>query len=589
MAKDWQIAPDWPGRGALARSLRVSPIVAQLLHHRNLDDPEAARRFLQPSLSDLIEPSTLPGATAAADRICRAVRDHEKIVIYGDYDVDGLTATAILWHCLKLAGAEADFYVPHRLEEGYGLNTQAITKLIEQGAKLIITVDCGISAVEPAKVAAAAGVDLIVTDHHLIDSDLPDCHCIVHPSLPGSSYPYRELSGAGVAFKLAWLLAQRFTVADGSSPNTSPANGSGIRVSDSFREFLVSATALVGLGTVADVVPLTGENRVLAAFGLKGLANSSQPGLQALLESAGLASAKLDAYDIGFKLAPRLNAAGRMGHAQLALELLTRASPDRAARIAKYLEQQNEQRRNVEKNIFGEATDQIAQRGLDKPDARAIVLASQGWHAGVIGIVASRIVDKYHRPTVMIAIEDGTGQGSARSIPGFNICNGFHACAKWLDRFGGHAMAAGLGISADNIEPFTQAFSEYAQQQLTPDMLTPKLQIDAAASLEMLTEELLLDLNKLAPFGQGNPRPMFATEGCTVLDEPRCVGKTSQTLQFAVARDGTTRKCVAFRKASLLKKLAACKTVSLAYRPILNNFNGRCTVDLQIEDMQFSC
>ena len=587
-SKSWQIAPDWPDRDALAQRLRVSPIVAQLLHQRNLDDLDSARKFLQPSLGDLADPATLPGAAEAADRICRAVRDHEKIVIYGDYDVDGITATAILWHCLKLAGAEADFYVPHRLEEGYGLNTQALTSLIEQGAKLIITVDCGISAVEPAKIAAAAGVDLIVTDHHLIDSDLPDCHSIVHPSLPGSSYPCRHLSGAGVAFKLAWLLAQRFTVADGSALNTSTANGSGIRVSDTFREFLISATAMVGLGTVADVVPLTGENRVLAAFGLKGLANSSQPGLRALLESAGLTSATLESYDIGFKLAPRLNAAGRMGHAQLALELLTRASPARAATIAKYLEQQNQQRRKVEKNILSQAIEQVTTRGLDKPDTRAIVLSSKGWHAGVIGIVASRIVDRYHRPTVMIAIEDGSGQASARSIPGFNICDGFHAAAKWLDRFGGHAMAAGMGISTDNIESFTQVFTQYAQEQITPDLLEQKLRIDAAASLDMISEELLLDLNKLAPFGQGNPRPMFATDGCTVLGEPRCVGKTRQTLQFTIARDGTTRKCVAFRKASLLKKLTACKTVSLAYRPILNDFNGRRTVDLQVEDMQFS-
>ena len=588
MIKNWQVAPDWPGREALARRLRVSPIVAQLLHQRNLDDPETARKFLQPSLNDLVDPAGVPGAMAAVERISQAVSNHERIVIYGDYDVDGLTGTAILWHCLRLAGAEVDFYVPHRLEEGYGLNSQAIDSLVKEGAKLIITVDCGISAVEPAKVAAAAGVDLIITDHHRIDSDLPACNSIVHPALPGSRYPCQDLSGAGVAFKLAWLLAQRFTPATASQSKAPSTNGPGIRVSDSFREFLVSATALVGLGTVADVVPLTGENRILAAYGLKGLANSSHPGLQALLESAGLTSAKLDAYDIGFKLAPRLNAAGRMGHARLALELLTRASPARAAKIAAYLEQQNRLRRKVEKDIVDQAVQQVAERGLDKPDTMAIVLAKEGWHAGVIGIVASRIVDKYHRPTVVIAIEDGTGQGSARSIPGFNIFEAFHACGSWLDTYGGHAMAAGLRISADNIEPFTQAFSEYAHKQLKPADLQRPLHIDAAASLDMITEELLLDLNRLAPFGQGNPRPILATEGCTVVDEPRCVGKTGQTLQFVVARDGTTRKCVAFRQANLFKKLSTCKTVSLAYRIILNDFNGYRTAELQIEDMRFN-
>jgi len=229
MIKKWQIEPDWPGRGELARRLRVSPIVAQLLHQRNVDDPEAAGKFLQPSLNDLADPASMPGATAAAERIARGVRDHERIVIYGDYDVDGLTGAAILWHCLQLAGAQVDFYVPHRLEEGYGLNSQAISNLIEEGAKLIISVDCGISAVEPAKVAAAAGVDLIITDHHRIDSDLPACHSIVHPALPGSCYPYQELSGAGVAFKLAWLLAQRFTAANGSPSKAAVTNGPVIR------------------------------------------------------------------------------------------------------------------------------------------------------------------------------------------------------------------------------------------------------------------------------------------------------------------------------------------------------------------------
>lgn len=586
MTKKWQIEPDWPGRDKLARRLGVSPIVAQLLHKRNLDDAEAAGKFLQPSLNDLIDPANMPGANEAADRIGRAVHDGEKIVIYGDYDVDGLTGTAILWHCLQLARAEVDFYVPHRLEEGYGLNGQAISSLIEEGAKLIITVDCGISAVEPAKVAAEAGVDLIITDHHRIDSVLPECEAIVHPALPGSCYPYKELSGAGVAFKLAWLLAQRFTTNDSPSKRTS-SNEPGVKVSESFREFLVSATALVGLGTVADVVPLTGENRILAAYGLRGLANTSQAGLQALLESAGLNSTKLDAYDIGFKLAPRLNAAGRMGHARLALEMLTRASPARAGEIAKYLEQQNQQRRKVEKEIVSEAIEQVAELGLDKPEARAIVLAKKGWHAGVIGIVASRIVDKYHRPTVMIAIEDECGQGSARSINGFNIFEALGGCERWLDTFGGHAMAAGLRIAADNIEPFRQALSEYADKQLKASDLERVLRIDAAASLDMISEELLVDLNRLAPFGQGNPRPMLATQGCTVVDEPRCVGKTGQTLQFTVARDGTTRKCVAFRQANVLKKLSRCKTVSLAYRPILNEFNGYRTAELQIEDMKF--
>ena len=586
MAKQWQICPDWPGRDDLARKLRISPILAQLLHQRNVDEPEAARKFLDPALKDLEDPALLPGVLAAADRICEAAVRHEKIFIYGDYDVDGLTGSAILWHCLKLVDADVHCYVPHRIEEGYGLNCQAITELAQQGAKLIISVDCGISAFEPAQHAAQLGVDLIITDHHRIDSELPSCCAIVHPALPDTNYPCRDLSGAGVAFKLAWFLAQRFSKP--GAAHSTLANGSAIRVSESFREFLISATGLAALGTVADVVPLTGENRILAAFGLKGLASSSYPGIQALIESAGLTGSTLQSYDIGFKLAPRINAAGRMGHARLALDLLTGASEARAAKIAVYLEQQNKQRRKVEKNITDQAVRLVTDQKLDGPETRALVLAQEDWHAGVIGIVASRLVDRYYRPTVVIALENGQGQGSARSIRGFNIFGAFHACREHLEGFGGHAMAAGLRISAQNIGPFTKAFVQYAGDHLSPADLQPILRIDAAVSLEMITEELLIDINRLAPFGQANPRPLLVTEACTVIGEPRAVGKTKKTLQFTVARDGTTRKCVAFSQARLFKKLAACETVSLAYRPILNDFNGHRSAELQVEDMKFS-
>ncbi len=586
MAKQWQICPDWPGRDDLARKLRISPILAQLLHQRNIDDPDAARIFLEPTLKNLEDPASLPGVLAAAQRICRAVQSCEKIFIYGDYDVDGLTGSAILWHCLKLADADVHCYVPHRIEEGYGLNCQAITDLADQGAKLIISVDCGISAFEPAKHATKLGLDLIITDHHRIDSELPSCCAVVHPALPDSDYPCKCLSGAGVAFKLAWFLAQRFSK-PAEAHSTMP-NGTAVRVNESFREFLISATGLAALGTIADVVPLTGENRILAAFGLKGLASSSYPGIQALIESAGLTGSTLKSYDIGFKLAPRINAAGRMGHARLALDLLTGASKARSAKIAEYLEQQNKLRRKVEKKITDQAVRLVTEQKLDSPETRALVLAQEDWHAGVIGIVASRLVDRYYRPSVVIALENGQGQGSARSIPGFNIFEAFHACREHLEGFGGHAMAAGLRISAENIKPFTQAFTQYAADHLSSVDLQSVLRIDAAASLEMITEELLIDINRLAPFGQANPRPLLVTEACTLVGEPRAVGKTKKTLQFTVARDGTTRKCVAFNQARLLKKLTACETVSLAYRPILNEFNGRRSAELQVEDMQFN-
>jgi single-stranded-DNA-specific exonuclease len=581
MPKDWVIPPPWPGRDRLAAALRISPIVAQVLHNRGVGDVEAARQFLNPELSGIHPPEDLPGATEAAERIHSAIRHGEKIVIFGDYDVDGITGVAILWHCLRLAGSEPDFYIPHRLEEGYGISTEAIETLADEGARLIITVDCGVTAREPAARGKQLGVDLIITDHHNPHADedgtiqLPEA-LLVHPRIapPGTApYPNPDLSGAGVAFKLAWAVAQRVSNAT--------------KVKPEFRDMLVDATALAALGTVADVVPLTGENRIIAHHGLRGLPQSRLCGLQALIQSAGLSGKKLGGYDIGFRLAPRLNAIGRMGHARVAVEMLTRSSPAEATRIAGNLEQQNQARQILERRIAEEARGMVVQQGQDSDTVRAIVLASKDWHAGVIGIVASRITEEFGRPTVLIALDGELGQGSGRSIRNFPLHEVLAQCREHLITYGGHAMAAGLKIAVDRIDAFREAFQARAGQMLTPADLTPKLRLDDVAALARLDEQLVADLARLEPFGAGNPSPGLSTDWLEVIGEPRAVGSAGTHLQVTLAEGRTQCKGIAFGLARLLPELLDHRRCQVAFRPIVNEWRGRRTVEMQILDFRF--
>ncbi|MBN2211137.1 MAG: single-stranded-DNA-specific exonuclease RecJ, partial [Sedimentisphaerales bacterium] len=490
--KSWRVAAVWEGREELAKQLHVPRLVAQLLYNRGIRTAEEGRRFLQPSLSDLIEPDRMGGMAAAVKRIHQALQNNEKIVLYGDYDVDGITGVAILWRCLKLMGREVDFYVPHRLEEGYGLNDDAMRQLAADGAGLIITVDCGISAVETAALARRLGVDLIITDHHKMEGAPPEACAVVHPNLPGETYPNPYLCGAGVAFKLAWALSQHFTGAK--------------KVSTEFREFLLAATSLAALGTIADVVELVGENRVIASWGLQGLAAADDPAIKALIQACGLTGAALQATDIGFRLAPRLNAAGRMGHARLAMELFTRAGEDRAREIARYLESQNAQRQKVEKQITEEALTQIKTLGMDGEDWRGIVAAGEKWHGGVVGIVANRIVDRYHRPAVVIAAGDEPAMGSCRSVAGVDMCAALEMCREHLLSFGGHTMAAGLKLSRENIDAFRAAFNEaVGKLAVDEETLTPTLDIEAEVTIRELDVPTVAAIDRLGPFGQGNP------------------------------------------------------------------------------------
>ncbi len=571
MTKDW-VLQALPNGQPIPGRWNLPPVVVQLLQNRGISTPEAARAFIDPQLRDLHPPDLLPGAREAATLIATAVRRRQKIVLYGDYDVDGITGVAVLWHVLRAAGVPPSFYVPHRLEEGYGLNSAAVRNIAADGAALLVTVDCGIGSVDEARVAAECGLPLIITDHHTTTGVLPEAAAIAHPTVNGA-YPNPALCGAGVAFKVAWALGQELSGSD--------------RVAPAYRQMLMDLLPLVALGTVADVVPLVGENRILARHGLAMLKSTNNPGLAALLESAGLAGANVSGYDAGFKLAPRLNAAGRMGHARLAVEMLTRADAGRAKEIALYLEEHNRARQSKERSIFRAACEMIEERRLNSDAGRGIVLASDKWHAGVIGIVASRIVERYCRPTVLIAIENEVGQGSARSIPPFHMHDALAACGEHLLQFGGHAMAAGLRIDAQHLDAFTTAFTKVANTRLTGADIRPKLRLDAEVSLEQLDLTTVQAMLNLGPFGPGNPTPRLSTGWVELAGEPRCVGKGGEHLS-ATFREGSVRlRSIGFGKASLEQPLKESRRCRLAFEPTINDFNNHRTVEMQVLDMQF--
>jgi single-stranded-DNA-specific exonuclease len=568
--REWVIAAPHVDRQRLAEQAGVAPLLAQLLLNRGVRSAADVHPFLWPDFKALLPPESLPGAVVAARHLAAAARAGKRIVIYGDYDVDGVSGTAILWHALKLAGAAVSFYIPSRLEEGYGLNTEAIEKIAADGAHLLVTVDCGITAVEEARRARELGLELIVTDHHQPRAQLPQTAVTVHPSACGPSLN-PDLSGAGVALKVAWSLAQEVC----GSP----------RVSDAFREYLLDATALAALGLIADVVPLTGENRIIASYGLRHLGHSRNPGLRALLEVSNLAGKRsYDDYDVGFMLAPRLNALGRMGHARLAVELFTRAQAEQARQIATTLDAANRQRQEIERQIAEQAMAMVVENRFNRESCRGIVLASPDWHPGVIGIVASRLVDRFHRPTILIALESGYGQGSGRSVRHFPLHEVLEACSQHLLSYGGHAMAAGVRLRANQVKAFTAAFQAQAAGRLTAADLRPKLHLDDQVALGELTSQVVDTIQQLAPFGPGNPRPRLATAEVELADRPRAVGRDAAHLQFAVRQEGSFRKAIAFGRGRQADELAEHRRVRLAFEPIINEWNGQRKVELKVID-----
>jgi len=569
----WNIPPLYDGAEKLAAELGTTSLVAQVLYNRGISDASGADAFLKPSLSrDLIDPLELDGCDRAAERIAAAVRKGERIVIYGDYDVDGMTASAILISCIRLCEGDVGFYVPHRLDEGYGLNREALEEITTGGADLIVTVDCGISAGDLVE-EFSDRVDIIITDHHVLPDHLPDACAIVHPHV-GKSYANANLCGAGVAFKLAWQVARKIC---GDN-----------RVNDRMKQFLLEATTLAGLGTIADYVPLTGENHVIAMFGLRGIPAVENVGLKALLASAKLADARtIDAYQVGYVLAPRLNAAGRMGHASEAVELLTTDDPARAKEIAEYLGAENDRRRRIEQEITAQAVEMVNHQGLDAPSDRAIVLASDQWHGGVIGIVASRLVDRFRRPAVVMDIgEDGVTQGSARSIQGFHMAEALAACENHLISHGGHAMAGGMRIDAAEIEKFTAQFVDYANKRISDEQMLPCIEVEAETKIDALGFPVVQILESMAPFGPQNPRPLVVLRNCRLVGVPRRMGQRGETISIMLEQGTGAIRCVGFRMGTLPDYLLGAGTVDVVGRPNINEFQGRRTIELELKDVR---
>jgi single-stranded-DNA-specific exonuclease len=574
MHRIWQVAAhDESVVRDLSMRLRIAPLLAQVIIARGCATPESAAAYLAKKLVDLHDPELLPGVSTAADRIVAAVQAGRRITVYGDYDVDGVTATSLLWHCLQLTGATVDYYIPSRLEEGYGLNCEALRQLhAEDPTRLVVTVDCGITSVAEAALARELGLELIITDHHQFAESLPEETVLVHPRLPGN-YPFGELCGVGVAFKLAWAICARL--------------GDGKKASPKMREFLLGAIGLTAIGTIADVVPLVDENRILVHFGLASLVERANPGLKALLKVCGLSDrGALQSEDVGFGIAPRINAAGRLGQARLAVELLTTSDPERAAALASYLDELNKNRQTVERKMLKQAKELVAERP-EWQDQRALVLAHEEWHPGVIGIVASRVAEHFQRPTIMISIHgvNGLAQGSGRSFAGFNLHEGLTACRHLLVGFGGHHAAAGLKIEPAGIDNFRTAFSTFVAEHHLVRPGESQLNIDAEIRLADLTIRSITDLELLGPFGAHNPRPVFVASNVQLANPPKKMGEGERHLSIQVRQYGKTMRGVAFGKGDWADEMnQAAGPISICFQPTINRFQGRESVEFQLLD-----
>ena len=500
----------------------------------------------------------------------------EKIWVYGDYDADGMTSTAILFRCLKKLGADVSYFVPNRLDDGYGVSIENLTRLKERGAKLVVTVDCGITSLKEVDFANANGMKMVITDHHHVGSELPKAAAIVHPGLPQNPYPFPGLCGAGVAFKLAWAMCQRRAGSE--------------KLPEAMRKFLFSAVALAAIGTICDVVPLLDENRIIVHHGLNCMPQYANQGLRALIQIAECdKKPKLEAEDVGFRIGPRLNASGRLGQAQLGVELLTCDSPERALQLATYINELNKNRDSLDRRILKSANE-VIKKHHDPENEPAIVLAQPDWHLGVIGIAAGRIAEQYHRPTVLVSLDPMSGRpgvGSCRSSCGVNLYDALKGCSDHLIKFGGHAAAAGLSIEPDKVDAFREDFCEQVIDQVSVDELIPDLDIDAEALIGQLTFSMMNDLEKLAPFGQQNPRPLMCATEVRLAEPPRTMGADGRHLSVRLQQHGSSIRAVAFGKADWAKELEkpdAC--FDFAFRPQINEFRGHRSVQLHLVDFK---
>ncbi len=536
---------------------------ASVLVARGLDKVDVLRRFITPKLSSLSDPFLIPDMEKAVQRIAKALNNKEKIGIFGDFDVDGVSSTALLYYVLSELGADVEWYIPSRLQDGYGLSRYGIDKLRQKGVNLIVTVDCGVSDIDQIDYATSIGLDCIITDHHELPPKLPSAYALVNSKTEGSPEGTGQLAGVGMAFKLAQSLYLHL----------------GMDAKEVYKHL-----DLVALGTAADIVPLTGENRILMKHGLKQLAKSRKAGLRLLLDSCGLSGSELTTSDIVFKLAPRLNSPGRVGSAFASCKLLTTYNYSLASKLVKYLERENKRRRKMDEQVLLMAEEKLAKLPSDKW-RKVIVLDDPGWHIGIIGIVAARLVDKYYKPTILINSEGNVCKGSARSVPGFHILDAIRNCRDSLIGYGGHKHAAGLTIKKAEIERFRKLFAEYAEKYLPEKLLMPTLYIDGYLDSKELSIKLLKWIKHLAPYGPENMRPVFLINEAPIIGEPRLVGDNH--LLFKVMGNKRAFDVIGFGFGEKITKIRARRSANLACVLDCSKYTGIEDLKLRIKDIKF--
>jgi single-stranded-DNA-specific exonuclease len=576
-AGSFNLEPQWVIVGTdeelaagIASEVGISDVAARLLVNRGIKSAEEAEEFLTPSLDNLHDPMLLPDIERGVERLERAIDKKERILVHGDYDVDGVTSTALIVRTLRLLGADVHPRLPHRRKEGYGIKPKVVDEAREEGVSLIITTDCGITAFETVKRAKEHGIDVIITDHHEPGDRLPEAAAVIDPLRKDSRYPFPYLAGVGVALKFAQALIRRLGLKDK-------------RFND--RSYVGHYLDLASLGTIADVVPLTGENRIIARFGLKALGESKKIGIRTLVERIGLAERVPTSYHVGYILGPRINAVGRMGDAALALDLMLTGDERLAVELVEVLERYNRERQQEQAKMLKKAEEIMGEIDLDENPV--LVIASEDWNTGVVGIVAGRLVDVYYRPSVVLSLDrdKNIAHGSARSIDAFNMIEALNECSDILINAGGHAKAAGLTLPADKVDEFRERLADFAAERISPEDLMPRVEVEAELRASEITESLQREIERMEPFGECNPEPMFVTRGLEVAEVWR-VGQDGAHLKMRVLGDGTMLEAIAFGRGEMESEIRRGSVVDLCYTLKADKFNGSEYVQMTVEDMK---
>ena len=561
MNKQWQIYETNESKvEELKKSYNLNDLIATILVNRNITKKEDVEKFLNPTRNDFYNPFLMTDMEKAVDRILIAIKNKEKVTIYGDYDVDGITSITVLKSFLKDVGLEVDTYIPNRIDEGYGLNKKAIEKIKENGCQLMITVDCGISGIEEVEYANSLGIETIVTDHHEVGDVLPNALAVVDNKRKDSTYPFRELAGVGVAFKLIQAI--------------------GIKLELKEEEYL-KYLDIVAVGTISDIVPLVDENRVITKLGLKLIRQTKNIGLKSIINSSGYS--KIDSNTISFGVAPRINACGRMGKAEEALKLLLSKNLNEAQELTRKLNDHNRERQDIEKRIFEDAIKQIEEKSL--ANNRTIVVAGQNWHHGVIGIVSSKITDMYFKPSILLCLEDGIGKGSGRSVPGFDLHEALTKCLDTIDKFGGHAMAVGITVKEDKIPEFKEEFEKIAIDSHIEEIM-PIINIDAKVNLSNINREMVESLKQLEPFGEGNKMPIFVFKNLRI-DSIRALSE-GKHLKMTLKDNNTIISSIGFNIGKMAEDYKIGDRIDVVGVLEINSFNGVDNLQINIKDIMKS-